>query len=418
MTPGPDTLNLPVLWVVTDQFPYPARNGITLPIFHYLKELGSTHSIRLILLVAHNAAINPSSLADNEALFGEIVQLRLDRKKAVIRAFNELFCQEMYQHGWTVNRPVHLAHLPAPQAVLVSPMSAVAKWRACDGPLLHPGVNHLAAVNDCTTAEYYFRSQSLGGNQTQRIKHRIDRMRSHWIGVIEKKLLQPYPFICLQTQTDRDLMRRLVGPETADKVVLVPNGVAQSYLSVMPTPGNQVVFVGELSGEYANSVHWLVAEVWPQIVIANKSVELLIVGMGASAKLSHLMRTTERVTHLEYVADLAAVYANAMVALSPVFKGFGLINKTLEAMACGLPVVGGLAAFNGLEGFQTNQHGVVCNERSSTEFVNVLSALISDPDRRSTIGINARALIATKFKWADTVQRIRKCLKSEETVDA
>lgn len=400
---------LPLLWVVTDQLPYPPRNGITLPVFNYLKGLGETHRIRLILLVAGATSVQDVSLTANEELFGPVTVVPLTRKPKLARVFGELSCREMFQHGWE-SKGAPLAFDPQPDAILVSPMSAVAKWRALHKVDVPLDIVQVAAVNDCTTAEYYYRGQTQIGHWKHLLKSRLDRIRSGLIGRIERKLLQPYRTVFLQTARDRELMAVLVGADVAQKVVIAPNGVAKKYSEVVSRDRQNVVFVGELSGEYGDIVYWLVNEVWPAVLNIDNEAVLQIVGRGASDELKTKIANTVRVQHVEYVDDLASVYAEAMVAICPVFKGFGLINKTLEAMACGVPVVGGIAAFNGIPGFQANVHGAVCATRTTKDFVATLSSLLNEPSMRKQIGSAGRQLVAGRFSWDATTELIDRAL--------
>lgn len=397
---------LPILWLVTDQLPYPPRNGITLPIFNYLVALKTHYTVQLILLVNESSPPSDMELAKNAELFGEVLLHPLQRRTAVERLFGEVTCREMYQHGWSTSDPQQLFNNQMPTVVLVSPMSAVAKWGVCRHGDLPTDTRHFAAVNDCTTAEYYYRGQTQVNNLRQKIKGLVDRIRSPFIGRIEAKLLKPYKAVFLQTCRDQQLMRQLVDKAVAAKVVLTPNGVDPAYLQIKAGSGCRLVFVAELSGEYEAVATWLATNVWPTVADLCPGATLLIVGKGATPELKAAFRSVGGVEHIEYVADLASVYASAMVAISPVFKGFGLINKTLEAMASGLPVVGGLAAFNGIDGFVPGVHGVTCAKRTTAEFVRVLTPLLTDKALRLQIGSAGRTLIDNRFKWTDTTSRM------------
>jgi polysaccharide biosynthesis protein PslH len=395
------------LWIVTDQLPYPPRNGITLPLFHYTSRLMVDRPVRLIVLVNADAPLDPKALAENEKLFGPIKVIALERVGRWRRIRNELSAKEMYQHGWKPSSAATLDDLPKCNALLVSPISAVAKWRATGLGVQVTAGAAIAGVNDCTTSEYFYRGRQQVGGLRHALKGWLDRQRCRFIAPVEAQLLSDYDHVLLQTATDRELMSCLVSPQTAERVTLVPNGVTEDYFRLSRTGGHKVVFVAELSGEYAGIVHWLVSEVWPQVSAIDPVSELLIVGKGAPPSVRRIIAQTPRVCHAEFVTDLGQVYADAMVALSPVFKGFGLINKTLEAMASGLPVVGGQAAFNGIPGFQSGVHGVACEGRSTEQFVDALRGMLSDPNRCANVGAQARELVEGNFRWESAVDEIR-----------
>jgi glycosyltransferase involved in cell wall biosynthesis len=395
------------LLLVTDQLPYPPRNGITLPVYNYAIRLRQSRPLTIVLLADAAAPVDPAALADNARLFGTIEVVYVTRRARAWRLAAELCGREMYQHGW--QRAPRSASAPdrAADTVIVSPMSAVAKWRGCGLQARTTCRVAIAAVNDCTTAEYYFRGAQHFGGLKAGLKGWLDRRRSRQIGSIEARLLANYDHILLQTATDQALMQRLVSPRTAARVTTVPNGVRADYFALAPaTATNQVAFVAELSGEYAATADWLIGEVWPAVRRRHPDGQLLMVGKGAAPALKDAIARTAGITHIEFVPDLCQLYGQATIALSPVFKGFGLINKTLEAMAAGVPVVGGVAAFNGIAGFADQVHGMACATRASAAFADAIVALLRAPARRQAIGSAGRALVQRQFCWDEAAQKV------------
>jgi glycosyltransferase involved in cell wall biosynthesis len=396
-----------VNWLVTDMLPFPPRNGLTLPLFHYATALANSGPLQLVLLWDEANPLPAQALADNEARFGRIRVVPMARRGLARRAFDELRQVEMMNHGWRlVADGLALQALPPCDALLVSPMSAVAKARSSGLISFVRARFKVAATHDCKTAEYHFRGQQQIGLRQKAAKTWMDRQRCKLVAPVERQLLADYDCVTLQTDIDRQLMASLVSTAVAAKVELLPNGVAGQYFALVRQPSPRVVFVAELSGEYADIARWLVTEVWPQVLPQQPDIELLMVGGGASDELHRIMAATPRVRHLAYVEELSTVYAQAAVALSPVFKGFGLINKTLEAMASGLPVVGGLAAFNGIAGFGAGVHGIVCEQRATSAFVESLSRLLKDEALRDSVGQAARRLLQGQFQWETSLRRL------------
>lgn len=393
----------PQLWFITDQLPYPPRNGVTLPAYRHALALGKQFPLRLVLIVEDGKAPEEPALRANEQLFGPIKQLLVRRRSKYRRLLEEVRRHEMYQHGFEAASRCTAAHGFADEdRVLVTPISAVAKLRALgiDVPM-----HSVALVNDCTAGEYYYRLLERESDWRGRLKGLLDRWRSRGIGRIEEALLEPYERVLLQTPRDQQIFAELVGVEPSRRVELVPNGVDESLFVLPPRPaGLDVIFMAELSGEYGPIAHWLISEVWPRV--QRRGHRLRVIGRGAGEGLRQAMRQTPDLIHEDYVPDLAAVYRDACVAISPVFKGFGRINKTLDAMAAGTAVLGGLAAFNSVEGFVPGVHGRVCLRPQAHEFVAALDELLADPAMCERLGLAGRALIEHSHRWASSSGRI------------
>jgi glycosyltransferase involved in cell wall biosynthesis len=378
-----------------------------LPIYNYAIGLKKqSHDVKFCLLTDENQPVNSNALEENEAVFGTFKIVTLKLKNKITRLLHEITGVEMYQHGWMSTHPNDIQTKQQYEALVVSPMSAVAKFRASELSATIAVNTRIAAVNDCTTAEYYFRGKQNVGGFKSMLKGFIDRLRSRQIAKIETQLLDSYDHVFLQTQTDVDLMQRLVSNDISAKAITVPNGVRAEYYEIIPAPEKNIVFVAELSGEYAATAYWLLTEVWPNISKHYPDYQLVIVGKGASLKLKTIIANTAQVKHIEFVDDLGQLYSHATIVLSPVFKGFGLINKTLEAMAASVPVIGGIAAFNGIDGFVNNIHGIACHTRTAKEFVDVISSLMTDEDRRGNIGKAGRSIVTQQFRWEFSLQKM------------
>ena len=402
--------NKVVLWWVTDQLPYPPRNGVTLPSFTYAKNLKAYVEVRLVILVDIKYPLEDLDFKENEKIFGKIIRINFEKRTLLRRVFEELIGIEMFQHSYGISGAKTIFPLSKNDRLLVTPISAVAKLRNIKLAEEKNIKLALALVNDCTAGEYYFRSQNRAGNWRHKLKARLDRWRSKLIGRIEAELLAPYRYVLLQTKRDAEIFQQLTGTDSEGRHRVLPNGINPSLFSTKQKGRKYVIFMAELSGEYGPIAKWLVSEVWLRMRIDN-GFDLLVVGKGASPALKRVFAEAKGVRHIEFVSNIETVYEYAAIAISPVFKGFGLINKTLDAMAAGVPVLGGLAAFNGIIGFEPGVHGIICERADTNAFANALNTLIRNTSLCVRVGQAGHDLLAKgQFDWNLSTERLAKYL--------
>ncbi|MFN9746405.1 MAG: glycosyltransferase [Betaproteobacteria bacterium] len=406
------------LLVVADQLPWPPRNGLTLPLVHYLEQMAHTHELRLVLLRSVEEPLGEPERAENCRRYGPLVEATFRRQSRVRRVMNELAGSGMYQHGWI---PDDLSALEALDATwrrapaLVSPVRALVRWQAARQamPQLSP-CRTVAAVGDCTAAEYHYRwrapQPSLGG-RLQALSHRL---RSPLVARAEARLMQGADRVLMQTAADREALRTLVGAEAAARVLLAPNGVREELFALPEAQATaaEVLFVAELSGEYAPTAHWLLQQVWPAVRAAQPHARLTVVGRNAAPALRTAFATSPGVEHHDFVADLAPLYARSRVVLSPLWKGYGLINKTLEGLAAARAVVGGHAAFNGIEGFVEGRDGLALARPAASAMAEAVAALLADPIRAAALGRAGRERVRGVFRWERTAEVLREALSA------
>jgi glycosyltransferase involved in cell wall biosynthesis len=407
------------LIVVADQLPHPPRNGATLPLVNYLAQLGQTHELRLVLLRDADRPFDAAERAENERRHGPLLEATLARRGRLARIADELLGRGLYQHGWAAADTTALARWLAQEPawrtapLLASPLSAWARWRAVQAalPEWQPR-RHVVVVHDCTAAEYHWRRRSPHPGLGGRLKAWSHWLRAPAVARVEGQLLAGADRVLVQTEADRMAMRRLVGEPVAARTGLAPNGVRPDLLQADAEPATEprVLFVAELSGEYAPIAEWLCREVWPRVRAQQPGAMLTLVGRGAAPALRRGLAATPGVEHLEFAADLAPLYTRSRVVWSPLWKGFGLINKTLEAMAAARPVVGGRVAFNGIAGFVDGTHGIGLPRPDAAALADATAALLADRPRAGTIGRAARKLVRDGFRWERTAELLREAL--------
>jgi len=84
--------------------------------------------------------------------------------------------------------------------------------------------------------------------------------------------------------------------------------------------------------------------------------------------------------------------------------GYGIKNKTLEAMAAGIPVV---ASDRGLEGLTVDGDSLpqrALRANSTDEYVTAISQLFENLDLRRALSHNARTMIEAEYTWPQAGQ--------------
>ncbi len=114
-----------------------------------------------------------------------------------------------------------------------------------------------------------------------------------------------------------------------------------------PQPGTDdtLLFVGSNTAPNVVGLQRFFSEVWPAIRTARPRAQLKVAGSVARA----IGAAPEGVSMLGVVGDLAPLYAEAGVVISPLYTGSGLKIKLIEALAAGKAVVGTTVTAQGVE---------------------------------------------------------------------
>jgi glycosyltransferase involved in cell wall biosynthesis len=170
-----------------------------------------------------------------------------------------------------------------------------------------------------------------------------------------------------------------------------------------PLPQSQksysVVSVGELSARkgfdfLVESLARIPADKRPDLVLACNRVDPLeqeyvlkmAAQLGVRVSIRSHLNTTQ--LNLEYNQALFCIY-------SPVLEPFGLVP--LEAMACGIPVVG-VREGGVLETIDHRQTGLLAG-RNPDQFASAVLSLLEDPDRRTLYGRRGRECVLREWTW-------------------
>jgi glycosyltransferase involved in cell wall biosynthesis len=138
----------------------------------------------------------------------------------------------------------------------------------------------------------------------------------------------------------------------------------------------------------AGAMRRLVTEVWPEIVRLVPEARLLVAGRGTDA----LGLEGPAVDVLGEVPSAVEFLRGLSVLVYPIMRGSGVKVKTLESLACGLPVVTTSLGAEGVDGGD----GIVVAEETSA-LVAAAVAILEDPGERRQRGAAGRAAFEARY---------------------
>lgn len=218
------------------------------------------------------------------------------------------------------------------------------------------------------------------------------RVLAYLLRRFEPFILRRYAVVATVTHADMPLLAPLKLP----KLITLPlePGLQPALQRVGNHAEPYVLFVGAMDRAYnQEAVHWFLEQVWPRVRAAVPEARFCVVGNAPPPALQ-AFNGRDGVLVTGFVPDLTAWYARASVFVAPLRVAGGMLQKVLDALAMGLPVVATTVSNHGIAA-TPGEHLELADTPDS--FAEKVIALLHDPVRAEALGRAAQRFVATHF---------------------
>jgi len=115
-----------------------------------------------------------------------------------------------------------------------------------------------------------------------------------------------------------------------------------------------------------------------------------------------------KISYTEYISDMSALYFDTKILINPVYKGFGLINRTIEGMYYGCIVIGDPASFNGIKGAKDGNNCLIA--QSNNDFIEKIEDTYNKLNELEQISRNANLTIKNEFGLINNIKTLKNVL--------
>lgn len=226
----------------------------------------------------------------------------------------------------------------------------------------------------------------------------LSRLAAHFKSVLfrvfEPLLYRKFDLLLAISEGDRQLLAPFFKSRPLLLLPLTPTHVSVDAHDVALSPGFNLLFVGAMYRDHnISGVRWFLEDVWPRILEAEPQARFYVVGNGppewlqALADGQHLFVTG-------FVDDLTPWYQAATLFVSPMLVAGGLLQKVMDAMAMGTPVVATSVCNHGI-GAEPGKHLLTAN--SAQEFAALTVDLLRNPAMRQRLAEAGQRFIRERY---------------------
>ncbi|TVQ55197.1 MAG: glycosyltransferase [Spirulina sp. DLM2.Bin59] len=385
--------------MISAPFPYPpSRGGTQIRTFNLLKQLSQDHAITLVTQRGGHV-----TAGDLEALREYVGQLQVFAPPSpplggMVRKGLR------FGRAWLTGVPAHIRSQISP---------AMAAWVADQAPRFEV-ITAEHTVNEAYVQPQWRDRQRVVANIHSSLSETVrqmlaagttdqgrrDRLNLPLLRRYEQGYCRKFSHLVVTTPEDRAQFQRL-SPDTP--IAVIPNGVDLDLfpLRTVDPGGARLIFVGAMDNQpNIDAAQFLCREILPPLRERVPDVTVALVGARPGPAVQALA-ALPGVKVWGQVAEMAAALHQATLCVIPMRSGFGIKNKTLEALAAGVPVVGSDRA---LEGLTIDPQGAI---RANTvgEFLAAIEGLLKNPCQRQGLAQAGRQYIETHFTWQAAAAR-------------
>lgn len=228
----------------------------------------------------------------------------------------------------------------------------------------------------------WFLMEQQAAQQQGAARWRSRLLRAFFLA-LEPWLYRQFDLVAAISEGDRQLLAARCAPKPILLLPLAPAFRPAPHVEAAVAPGANVLFVGAMSRAYnIQAVTWFLDAVWPAVAEAAPAARFYIVGAKPPESVQSRHDGT-RVFVTGFVEDLAPWYQAADVCVAPLLVAGGLLQKVVDAMGMGIPVVATSVSNHGL-GAKPGEHLLIADD--PRQFADAVARLLHDPQERATLG--------------------------------
>lgn len=225
----------------------------------------------------------------------------------------------------------------------------------------------------------------------------------------ELKLCRRFDAVLTRSESDRDALRAEL--PSARVEIFQPWTHVARFADISPEEkekGN-ILFVGAMDrDENCEAVLHFYRLAFPHIRAAMPQVKLWVVGAAPQKRILALAGDPA-VFVTGYVPDLRPYYARAEVCIAPMLLGGGVMNKVIDAMGAGRPVVSTEAGNEGV-GARPDEEILLADDPH--DFARKTLALLQDEKLWSKIASGGRRLAQETYDWERNVAQLEELYRT------
>ena len=404
-------INAMKILMLSAPFPYPpTRGGTEVRTFYLLKYLSQSHHVTLV--TQRSPSVTDAEVEALRQHVGELVVFDRPFSPAAPSFAGKIrrFAQFLRQGTPTSALASYVPEMQAwvDRAVYSGQYAVITSEHSVNEIFIRPDYQqHLRTVVDVHSSVYgSCKNQLLTGTSEHELR---DRLNLPLLERYERRYCQKFSHLVVTTGDDFEQLRQF---NHAADIQVISNGVDLAAFPARATDpgGHSLTFMGAMD-TLANidTATFLSCEIFPLLQQKYPDATLTLVGSRPTPAVKAL-GDRPGITVTGRVPSMVDYLHQATVCIVPMRTGYGIKNKTLEAMAAGTPIVG---SDRGLEGLAVDgPGGPLCALRANqvADYVTAVSQLFASPQLRQELSHNARSLVETEYTWERAGQQYEQVL--------
>lgn len=390
--------------IITPRIPYPPFRGDKLKIYNLSKILNNNNNVHILTFLAKS-----SEEADLESLKKENFSIEVIKQfkySSLINLIRSFFTSTPFQVSYYYskkmrNRITKLTSKDKYDVVYFHLINNVQYYEAVKN-------KHTLRVIDFTdaTSLYLTRYLEFLKNPFRRLFFTIELKKILKYEQIVKKF--DTLFVC--SSVDRQF---LIERNVHDNIQLLLNGFdldTFKFEKIKKEKG-RIVFVGNMTYfPNIDAVVYFSKEIFPLILNKIPEAKLYIVGQNPTQEVLGLQ--SDNIVITGFVKDLKKEYLVSEVNIAPIRFGSGTLNKIIEAVALGIPIV---ATSLATQGFPPELKKYLHIKDQPKEIAEEIISILNEDTKIENKLIEGREIISKMLNWGKIVEDLENYLRKRIT---